>query len=120
MPSPEHSFATTFIDRFKGDTAYFLGTFWRFVDGQWAEWPFELLRAHIGGSIVSSPNLEPAAPGRLLRTMPDILREDLSSRPETWNTDPDALPCANGLLNIPQRTLAPLEAGHHQARTLAA
>ena len=53
MTSLEHDFASSFVVRFQADTAYFHGTFWRFANGQWAEWPFELLRAHIAGRILS-------------------------------------------------------------------
>jgi putative DNA primase/helicase len=120
-PQPELTLAERFARDSAGSVAYRLDTFWHYSpDAGWAELPLETL---LSGLVVTTENTSSGRrPRALLRAAAASLRARLAVPPEAWNTDPNLLPCANGLLDLTTgaRRNDPATASDHYLRTCAA
>jgi len=106
-----------FLEQVRRETAFFLDTFWRFNDSQWRELPLEILQGELVEFVQRTGPAGVHVPRRLLRTIPEMMRASLAASLWMWNTDPDLLPCLNGLLHIADRTLTELSANSRVMRT---
>ena len=117
VADPEMQFRELFLDQCR-DIVHSHGEFWRFRHGQWRELPLETLHAELVSLIESTGLARLRDSRRLLKSLPEWLRIKLAFPPERWNTDPDLLPCRNGVLHLAAREITDHTAALGLMRTL--
>lgn len=88
-------------------TAYGLGQFRRYYNGIWPPMEDDVIKQEIKVVIERSRTEGIKLTASLLSSVAELARIDISIPPERWDADPDYLPCANGVLHIPTKSLLP-------------
>lgn len=89
------------------NTAYGLGEFRRYADGVWPELSGDAVKQEVK-LILQTAKAERVRPtARLLASVLELGRVEVAVPVERWDADRDVLVLANGVLQIPSRTLRP-------------
>lgn len=95
------------------DTAFGLGEFRRYTAGVWEALPLDTAKAELT-QVIESAKLEGLRPTlSRLQSALELARVKVSIPNERWDSDLDLLPCKNGALHIPTRSLRAHAPGHY-------
>jgi P4 family phage/plasmid primase-like protien len=101
------------------NTAYGLGEFQRYNDGVWNVLPKDKADAEILQELISEKGKGVRPTKSLLESVQGLARVQVSVSNELWDSDPDNLPCRNGVLHIPTTTLFPHSPGYYFSSQLS-
>lgn len=102
--------AERYLIRHRLDTAYGQDEWKRYnpKNGLWKKYPEELISREIFDLVLDKARFEGVKPtSRMLNSIREIVRLKLYLEDDYWKIHPEYLPCANGVLHIPSRTLLP-------------
>lgn len=91
------------------DTAYGQDEWKRYKKtGLWKSIPEEIISREIFDTVIDKARIEGVKPNsRMITSVKEIVRLKLFLENDYWKIHPEYLPCANGVLHIPTRTLFP-------------
>lgn len=104
---PDHGILAQRWEAHHRDTAYGLGQFRRYKNGIWPPMEDDVIRKEIKDIIERARGEGIRLTASMLSSVTELARIDLSVPAEKWDADPDYLPCLNGVLHIPTKSLLP-------------
>jgi len=106
-PSPDDSqLAARWIVKNR-QAAYGLGQFRRYADGVWTPVDRDAIRKEVKAIIDHAKADGVRASAGLLSSVVELARVEIAIPAEKWDAAADYLPCANGVLHIPTKSLLP-------------
>lgn len=89
------------------DTKYGVGEWRRYCNGIWSPVEKDIISQEIKTIIDRAKPEGVKSTAGILSSVTELARIDLSIPAEKWDADSDYLPCKNGVLHIPTKTLLP-------------
>jgi putative DNA primase/helicase len=106
-PSPDDSqLAARWIVKNR-QAAYGLGQFRRYADGVWTPVDRDAIRKEVKAIIDNAKADGVRASAGLLSSVVELARVEIAIPAEKWDAAAEYLPCANGVLHIPTKSLLP-------------
>jgi putative DNA primase/helicase len=104
---PDHGILAQRWEAYHRHTAYGLGRFRRYDNGIWPPVEDDIIKQEVKMILENARNEGVKLTAALLSSVLELARIDISISAERWDADPDYLPCANGVLHIPTKSLLP-------------
>lgn len=104
---PDHGILAQRWEVHHRDTAYGLGQWRRYSGGIWKPLDDDVIRKEIKLIVERARGEGIRLTAALLSSVSELARVDLSVPAAKWDAHPDYLPCANGVLHIPDKCLLP-------------
>ena len=104
---PDHGILAQRWESYHRHTAYGLGQYRRYHNGIWPPVEDDVIKQEIKVILEHARNEGVKLTASILSSVLELARIDISIPAERWDADPDYLPCANGVLHIPTKSLLP-------------
>lgn len=105
--APDDSILAQRWQAYHRDTKWGVGEWRRYCNGIWIPIEKDLVRQEMKLIIDRAKPEGVRSTSGLLSSVMELARIDIAIPAERWDADPDYLPCKNGVLHIPTKTLLP-------------